>query len=189
MNASAPAAATITVARIEKLRPSDLHDLCDAADTAIRDGGGFGWVNPPLRETMERTWRGLLLNPDRSVYVGRVDGVIAGSAQLVRPPRNNEAQSHAVALTTLFVAPWARGHGLARRLALAVEAEARGEGFRVINLDVRSTQERAIKLFEGLGYKHWGSHPHYAQVHGQTVVGHYFYKELTASTLLDDMPR
>ncbi|CAK0747015.1 GNAT family N-acetyltransferase [Azospirillaceae bacterium] len=177
------------MARIDKLRTGDLHDLCDAADAAIRDGGGFGWVEPPVRETMERTWRGLLLNPDRSVFVGRVDGVIAGSAQMVRPPRNNEAQAHAAIMTNLFVAPWARGHGLARKLVLAVESEARREGFRIINLDVRSTQECAIHLFESLGFKHWGSHPLYAQVRGQTVIGHYFYKELTGDTVLDDMPQ
>jgi ribosomal protein S18 acetylase RimI-like enzyme len=177
------------VERIEKLRTGDLHDLCDAADAAIREGGGFGWVEPPVRETMERTWRGLLLNPDRLVLVGRIDGVIAGSAQVVRPPRNNEAQAHAVSLTTLFVAPWARGHGLARKLALAAERQARDGGFKGINLDVRSTQEPAIRLFEALKYQRWGSHPFYAQVRGQIIIGHYYFKELTDSTLLDDMPR
>ena len=33
-----------TVERITKFRPGDLNDLCDAADLAIRDGGGFGWI-------------------------------------------------------------------------------------------------------------------------------------------------
>ncbi len=46
------------------------------------------------RDVMETYWRGVLLVPERTLFVGRLDGVIAGSAQLVRPPRNNEAQAH-----------------------------------------------------------------------------------------------
>jgi ribosomal protein S18 acetylase RimI-like enzyme len=170
---------TLAVARIEKLRPADLHDLGDAAEQAIRDGGGFGWIEAPTRDLMERYWRGVVLIPDRSLFVGRLDGVIGGSVQLVRPPRNNEAQAHAAALTTCFVAPWARGHGLARRLVQAAEAEARKTGVLVLNLDVRATQEPAARLFESLGFVCWGSHPYYARVHGEAVAGRYYYKDLT----------
>ena len=46
-----------------------------------------------------------MLVPDRALFVARLDGVIAGSAQLVRPTRNNEAQAHSAQLTTSFVAP------------------------------------------------------------------------------------
>nr|P26723.1 RecName: Full=Uncharacterized N-acetyltransferase in hisH-hisA intergenic region; AltName: Full=ORF1 [Azospirillum brasilense]CAA43517.1 ORF1 [Azospirillum brasilense] len=132
----------VTVERIDTLKTGDLHDLCDAADDAVKAGGGFGWVAPPAREIMERYWKGVLVVPERILFVGRLDGVIAGSAQLVKPARNNEAQAHAATLTTSFVAPWARCHGLARRLTVAVEEEARASGFRVLNLDVRETQRR-----------------------------------------------
>ena len=169
------------VARIEKLRPADLHDLGDAAEQAIRDGGGFGWLEAPTRDLMERYWRGVVLIPDRSLYVGRLDGVIGGSVQLVRPPRNNEAQAHTAALTTCFVAPWARGHGLARRLVQAAEAEARKTGVLVLNLDVRATQEPAVRLFESLGFVCWGRHPYYARVLGEAVAGCFYYKELSVS--------
>lgn len=167
----------ITVA--EQLRSVDLHDLCDAADAAIRDGGGFGWVAPPPREVMERYWRGVLVVPERTLFIARLDGVIAGSAQLVRPPKNNEAQSFAANLTTSFVAPWARGHGLARRLTLAVEDAARAAGMAILNLDVRETQTAAIALYRSLGYQCWGRHPGYARVGGKTIAGFYFYKSLT----------
>ncbi|HYG84720.1 MAG TPA: GNAT family N-acetyltransferase [Azospirillum sp.] len=183
--------ATVSVDRIdEKLRPADLDDLCDAADAAIRDGGGFGWVEPPPREVMERYWRGVLIVPDRFLFVARLDGVIAGSAQLVRPPRNNEAQAHACQLTTAFVAPWARGHKLARSLTLAVEHEARAMGFGILNLDVRETQQAAIAMYESLGFRRWGTHPYYARVGGRFVAGHYYFKDLTASDeQQDETPR
>ena len=69
------------------------------------------------------------LVPERTLFVGRLDGVIAGSAQLVRPTKNNEAQSHAASLTTNFVAPWARGYGIGHGIIQAVERRARADGF------------------------------------------------------------
>lgn len=170
--------ATTAVEVVEEFRRGDLYDLCDAADAAVVDGGGFGWVEPPPRDVMERYWRGVLAVPERTLFVGRLDGVIAGSAQLVRPTRNNEAQSFAAGLTTAFVAPWARGHGLARLLTLAVEGRARQEGYKVLNLDVRDTQKAAIALYESLGYKRWGSHPRYAMAHGRVFAGYFYYKDL-----------
>jgi len=160
------------------LTPADLHDLCDAAEAAIIDGGGFGWLSPPPRQTLEAFWRGVLLIPERELFVSRLDGVIAGSCQIHRPPRNNEAQGFACSLTTSFVAPWARGHGLARRLVEIAEAYARDEGFRLLNLDVRETQRAAIRLYETLGFTRFGEHPHYAFVNDRYVTGYFYFKEL-----------
>ena len=56
-------------------------------------------------------------------------------------------------------------------LTLAVEEEARREGFTILTLDVRETQEAAIKLYESLGYERWGINPYYARVHGAYVRG------------------
>lgn len=167
-----------TVEIVEELRRGDLHDLCDAADAAILDGGGFGWVEPPERDAMERYWRGVMAVPERILFVGRLDGVVCASAQLVRPTRNNESQHFAATLTTSFVAPWARGHGLARMLTLAVEEEARRGGFRVLNLDVRDSQKAAIALYESLGYRRWGVHPRYAMAHGRVFAGYFYTKNL-----------
>lgn len=169
---------TITVEKLESISDDDMVDLCDAAETAIVDGGGFGWIKPPPRAVMERFWKGALLIPERSLFVGRIDGRIAGSAQLIRPPRNNEAQSFGTTLTTSFVAPWARGHGLARRLTQAVEDEARKDGFYFLNLDVRESQQAAIKLYESLGFKRWGTNPNYAMVDGKIIVGLFYSKQL-----------
>src|SRR3954471_15142921 len=137
-----------TVERVTKFRTGDLNDLCEAADLAIRDGGGFGWIDPPTRDVMERYWKGVLVVPERHLFIARLDGVVAGSAQLIGPPRNNEAQAQSAQLTTAFVAPWARGHGLARMLTRAVEGMARELGYKVLNLDVRETQRAAIALYE-----------------------------------------
>jgi len=166
------------VERLEAFSGTDLNDLCDAAEDAIKAGGGFGWLSAPPRHIMESYWRGVLLVPERRIFVARLDGTICGSAQLARPPRNNEAQAFAAQLTSNFIAPWARGHGLARRIVVAVEEAAHAGGFAVLNLDVRATQEAAIQLYESLGYVRWGTHPAYARVEGHTMPGYFYYKRL-----------
>ncbi len=170
--------ATISVDKVEGMSEEGIAELCDATETAIVDGGGFGWLKPPARSVLERYWKGVLLVPERSLFIGRLDGTVAGSAQLVGPPRNNEAQAFAASITTNFVAPWARGHGLARELTLAVEGEARDQGFRYLTLDVRETQTAAIQLYETLDYGRWGTNPNYAIVGGKMIAGHYYSKRL-----------
>ncbi len=163
---------------VEKFGESDIAELCDAASLAILDGGGFGWLEPPPRQTLEAYWRGVMLVPERELFVARLNGVICGSAQLVAPPKNNEAQKHSAALQHAFVAPWARGHGLAHALTREVEMRARKRRFRLLNLDVRETQASAIRLYKALGYEHWATHPYYAFVRGAWVAGLFFYKNL-----------
>jgi ribosomal protein S18 acetylase RimI-like enzyme len=167
-----------SVERAVSFTDDDLEALCEAADAAIIDGGGFGWVHPPGRMALERYFRGVLLVPERALFLARQDGIIVGSAQLVRPPRNNEAQAFAATLKHSFIAPYARGQGLARRLTERVEEGARALGYQVLNLDVRETQEAAIALYESLGYIRWGMHPMYARAGGRTIRGVYYFKLL-----------
>ncbi|MBU6499422.1 MAG: GNAT family N-acetyltransferase [Rhodospirillales bacterium] len=168
----------LSVERVGDFTEDELHELCEATDAAVIGGGGFGWVNPPGRQALERYFRGLLLVPERELFVARMDGHLVGSAQLVRPPRNNEAQAFAAQLMHAFIAPYARGHGLARLLTLRVEDGARALGYHVLNLDVRETQTAAIALYESLGYIRWGVHPAYARIAGRTVAGVHYYKLL-----------
>ncbi len=168
----------VSVELVDSLSDADLAELCDAAEVAILDGGGFGWLSPPPREAMERFWRGVMAVPERLLMVGRLDGRLGGSAQLVLTPRNNEAQAAIASITTNFVAPWARGHGMARDLTVACENAARAKGVRFINLDVRESQEAAIQLYESLGYERWGANPNYAVVRGRSVSGYFYTKSL-----------
>ncbi len=169
---------TIAVDRLSSLSDDDMQALCEAADAAILDGGGFGWVHSPGRQALERYYRGLLLVPERILFVGRLNGVIVGAAQLVRPARNMEAQSLAATLAHSYGAPYARGHGIARQLTVKAEECARALGFQVLNLDVRETQTIAIRMYERLGFECWGSHPCYARVDGRVIAGHFYYKRL-----------
>lgn len=169
-----------SVETLHELTEDDLHALCEAADAAIIEGGGFGWLKPPGRRALESYFRGVLLVPERELFVARLDGVVVGSAQLVGPPRNNEAQATAANLMHGFIAPYARGQGLGTLLMKRLEEGARSLGYHILNLDVRETQAWAIRLYESLGYTRWGEHPYYARVAGQPVRGFFYYKLLRA---------
>src|SRR3546814_17881393 len=96
------------------------------------------------------------------LFLARLDGVIAGSCQIQKPPRNNEAQGFACNLTTNFLAPWSRGHGLARQLIEIAEKHAAEAGFRLLNLDVRETQRADTRLYDTLAYSTLREHTYYA---------------------------
>jgi len=162
----------------QPLHAGDLNDLCDATDAAIKAGGGFGWVELPSRDTLERYWQGVITVPQRLLFVARLDNVICGTCQIVRPPHNNEAQKHSCQITGLFITPWARGHGLSHQLLARAESEARALGHTVINLDVRETQHRAIEIYESAKYVQIGKHPYYAEVEGRFIPGRYYTKLL-----------
>ena len=173
----------LAVERVLEWHDDDLPALCEAADAAILDGGGFGWVKSPGRAVLQAYFKGLLLVPERSLFLARLNGVAVGAAQLVRPPRNNEAQAFAANLMHSFIAPYARGTGLARLLVTRVEDSARALGYHVLNLDVRETQHAAIVLYERMGYTCWGAHPAYARVAGKTIRGLFYTKLLQAEPL------
>ncbi len=167
--------------RTEKLtefKNADLTELVQATEDAIRDGIGFNWVIPPERDILEGYWRGVLMVPDRVLFVGRLDGSVAGSIQLIKPGISKETSSFAASLDAHFVAPWARGHGLAKMLMEAAEREARALGFSVLKLSVRQTQEAAISLYEEMRYMRWGTLPTYEYVGAQMIAGHFYYKNL-----------
>lgn len=173
--------------RVEKLtefRHADLEELCTATEDAIRDGIGFNWVIPPGSDILEAYWKGVLIVPDRVLFAARLDGVLAGSVQLVKPGISKETSSFCASMEAHFVAPWARGHGLAKMLLEAAEREARAQGFSVVKLSVRETQERAIKLYDEHGYTQWGRLPYYEFVNAQMIAGRFYYKNVDPLTSL-----
>ena len=103
-----PGQAATMVERVTEFLGPDLHDLCDAAEAAISDGGGFGWLKPPPRHVMETYWKGVLLVPERDLFVARLDRTVAGSAQLVGFRDTQEEENEGVDLHTLLSGPATR---------------------------------------------------------------------------------
>jgi len=166
------------ISEILELNSGDLEDLCLATEDAIRDGIGFNWTNPPNRDVLESYWRGVLVVPERMLFGGRLDGTLVSAIQLIKPPPSRETTRFNATIGYHFVAPWARGHGLAKGLLLAAEEEAKRQGFSVLSLNVRETQDAAIKLYHESGYIRWGMMPYYEMVNDTMIAGHYFYKNI-----------
>ena len=55
----------VTVERLTQYSGTDLDDLCEATESAILEGGGFGWLKVPPRQVLENYWKGVLLVPER----------------------------------------------------------------------------------------------------------------------------
>lgn len=156
----------------------DLEALCEATVEAIVEGHGFSWLKPPPQGTLEAYWRGVLLIPERTLFVARLNGRIVGTVQLVRPARNNEQGAFSAEVATFFIAPWARGYGLARSLLRDVEAKARQEGFTTLEVNVRADRRAAIALAEASGFIKWATKERYARVAGSYLPGYYYVKYL-----------
>ncbi len=163
---------------IERFRPGELVELCDATRKALEDGIGFGWVALPSDDRLKAYWKGVLVVPHRTLIIGRYRGTVAGSVQVVRPVTRDEARAFSASFDTHFVAPWARGHGLAAALLRHAERHAAAVGFTQFCVDVRVTQDRAIRLYEAHGYERWGTLPDYHLVDNRMIAGHFYRKKI-----------
>ncbi len=168
----------ISVDTLKKLSEVDLADLCNITEQAINAGGGFGWLRVPTRETLNEYWKKITEDSLTNLIVGRLNGVIAGTLQLSYETPNIESRKNIAQIKRHFVAPWARGYGLAKSMIEYSEIKAKEDNIKSIQLSVRETQEAAVQLFSNKDYKVWGENPYYAFVNGSFVKGIYFYKNL-----------
>ena len=167
---------------LTEFRGDDLDNLCQAMKEAIIDGEGLGWLKPPAQSVLEAYWGGVLLVPERTLVVARLNGTIVGTAQLIAPPSSNAASAFGAELSAFFIAPWARGHGLARGLMSEILRIAKNNGFRSLDLHVRADRKAAITLFKDFGFRMWGEKDRYALVDQKFIAGQYY------SLDLEEMP-
>ena len=168
----------ISVDTINKLSDVDLADLCNITEQAINAGGGFGWLRVPTRDVLNEYWNKITDDNLNNLIVGRLNGVIAGTLQLSYEAPNIESRKNIAQIKRHFVAPWARGYGLAKSMIDFSEDKAKEENIKSIQMSVRETRDAAIQLFSNKGYKTWGENPYYAFINGSFIKGIYFYKNL-----------
>jgi GNAT superfamily N-acetyltransferase len=88
-----------------------------------------------------------LVPPHGAWVVVRRDGVPVGCAGIKR------LDDETGEVKRVYLAPEARGGGLARRLMAHLEDRARELGYRVLRLDTGSAQPEAYRLYTSLGYR------------------------------------
>tara|TARA_Y100000768_G_scaffold363637_1_gene323427 strand:+ start:386 stop:922 length:537 start_codon:yes stop_codon:yes gene_type:complete len=168
----------ISVDTLNELSEVDLADLCNITEQAINAGGGFGWLRVPTREILNEYWNKITEDGFTNLIVGRLNGVIAGTLQLSYEAPNIESRKNIAQIKRHFVAPWARGYGLAKSMIDFSEKRAKEDNIKSIQLSVRETQEAAVQLFSNKDYKVWGENQYYAFINGSFVKGIYFFKNL-----------
>lgn len=172
----------IMVEKVTKLTNEELRQLCDATEETMKETKGFniGYNNSGVlaKNYLESYFRGISIVPERDLYVVKLDGVIVGSLQLVKPPANHQTIAFFCSIDNHFIAPWARGKGLGNKLLEKAETDARNLGFIMMKLSVRATRKAAIALYRKNHYNHWGTLQKYEFMEGEIVPGLFFYKDL-----------
>jgi ribosomal protein S18 acetylase RimI-like enzyme len=113
--------------------------------------------------------RKLLRGAPDWVIVGAFAGSLAGTAGLYRS--RHRKVSHKSYLWGMYVAPAFRRQHLGRSLVEAAIAHARTlVGVEWIELSVSSAAPAAQRLYESLGFEHWGTEPDALRHEGRSVV-------------------
>ncbi len=167
---------------VRPLAPEDirrhLDDLSDILADCVPDGG-VSFMLPFTNADARPFWRKIAETAASGslVVLGAfIDGVLAGSVQLVLVAMPN--QPHRAEVAKLLVARRMRRKGVARKLMLALEAEARARNRTLITLDT-ATGEAAEPLYQSLGYVRAGIIPDYAmKAAGGFTATTIFYKNL-----------
>ena len=168
----------------EQVDDTALTNLSRAANAATSDGGGIGWIKPIPTEVMARYWKDRFYNPNDAIFIAsqyyqnRKPDII-GAAIVAMPDTEHSPTTYFRAnLQRFFVHPEARGKGVGKRLLSAACHYADRKGIRHLYLDVRETQDAALKLYKSFGFSVWGIMDDYAMVDGVTYKGYHMVKDL-----------
>ena len=153
---------------IERARAEDAAALLDYLKIVggETDNLSFGAEGVPLSLEAEKDYlRSQCESMDQVQYLATVDGEIIGTASLNRKLRR---MSHrGVFGMSLKKAWW--GCGAASALTEAILAFAKENGFEQLNLEVRSSNARAIHLYEKYGFRKLCTFPHFFKINGEYV--------------------
>lgn len=99
-----------------------------------------------------------LANPDQIVFVATDGDELLGMTG-IRRQHDSPKTMHNAGIWGVYVAPEARGHGLADRLLAACRDWARTVGVRLIRLGVVVDNASALACYRRCGYREYGRDP------------------------------
>jgi ribosomal protein S18 acetylase RimI-like enzyme len=135
------------------LRLAALAEAPDAFGSRLADWQGDG--------DREERWRGRLELPGSHNLIAVLDGRPAGMASGVPDdrPAAEQGPDPAMELISMWIAPEARGRGVADLLIRAVAAWALESGAAELRLSVANGNERALALYHRHGFVDAGEPP------------------------------
>ena len=157
-----------TAFEIVRAQAQDAAELLDYLKTigGETDNLSFGPEGVPLGLEEEQAYLSMQAQSrDHMQLFAKVNGEIIGTASLNRKP--NRMHHRAEFGISLKKAWW--GCGAASALTEAILAFARENGFEQLNLEVRSSNARAIRLYEKFGFRKLCTFPHFFKINGEYV--------------------
>ena len=138
---------------IRKAQAADAAAIAAIILPTIREGATYA-LDSDLSETDAlRYW----LGPDKETFVAEEDGVIVGT-YFMRP--NQAGGGRHVCNCGYMTSASATGRGVARRMCEHSLEHARARGYRAMQFNlVVSTNERAVRLWQSLGFEIVGRLP------------------------------
>ncbi|PTM57742.1 GNAT family N-acetyltransferase [Desmospora activa] len=147
--------------------PRDAEELRRRLARVVREGVYLDETPDSLPDKQEKKEEIQEIQDAGGMYtVVEVDGEIAGAAIL---KRGNRGISRHTARFRTWLTPGYRGMGLGRKLMEYTIAWARTQEVEKINLDVWSSNDRAIELYKKYGFKVEGRLRKQAILHGKYV--------------------
>jgi [ribosomal protein S18]-alanine N-acetyltransferase len=102
-----------------------------------------------------RSLRSFIAKGDRLLVAADNEG-LAGYALVIRRKGGRKARLYSIA-----VDPRKGGRGVGRALLAAVQSHAVEQGCKILQLEVREDNRRAVALYERLGYRQFGRYEDY----------------------------
>ncbi|MEQ9640769.1 MAG: GNAT family N-acetyltransferase [Alphaproteobacteria bacterium] len=150
---------------IRALKASDLDAAHALRHDALRDAPTAFGSSPDDALESRASWADLLAGG--RVFAGFDDtAILRGMAAL---GLNDRAKTrHRARMWGVYVAPAARGHGLAQALVAHVVAEARGRA-EWLDAAVAADNAAAIRVYEAAGFTRYGTEPAGHKVDGTDI--------------------
>ena len=141
---------------LRRAAPEDWHLIWPIFEVVVKTGDTYGYPSTTSESDAEALW----MQPGtdrRYTYVAEDGGTVVATAYL-KP--NAVGLGDHVCNAGWMVAPEASGRGIGRRFAQYVIEEARALGFLGMQFNaVVSTNTRAIRLWESMGFEIVGTVP------------------------------
>lgn len=138
---------------IRKAFESDFTSMWPIFHAVVAEGSTYVFAADASRQTAFDYWFG----KDIKTYVAEDDGKIVGMYKLVANQRDRGAH---VANASFMVDPAYAGKGAGRTMGEHCLREAKAAGFLAMQFNfVVSTNERAVRLWQSLGFKIAGTLP------------------------------
>jgi ribosomal protein S18 acetylase RimI-like enzyme len=139
--------------QIRTAQPSDVRAIAEIIVPTFREGSTYA-IDPDISEADALAY---WLATDKETFVAEADGAIVGT-YCMRP--NQAGGGRHVCNCGYMTRSGATGRGIARAMCQHSLAHARARGYRAMQFNfVVSTNERAVRLWQSLGFEIVGRLP------------------------------